>query len=224
MTPPPELVAAGYTVWGQIDLLTERRRMWRVWFVGVVLLLIASWLFSASAARVRPDVASTNLGLAGVITTEPAGTLRLQLPLIWPISAVLAVPIVVLLHEGVHGLCIWVFTGHAPRFGATWFGAYAALADGATLQRNRYLIVIVAPLVVLTLLSGLLLVVVPNWLVPGLNCCATFNVAGAIGDLVLAGWIVRAPTHALIADVGLTTVVFHRDTGMREARSDWNGA
>lgn len=187
MKSPAELVAIGYTVWAQIDLLTDRRRLWTVQLAGAVLLLIASWLFSASAARVRPDFASADLGLAGVITTEPAGTLRLQLPLIWPISAVLAVPIVVLLHEGVHGLCIWVFTGHAPRFGATWFGAYTAVADGTTLQRNRYLIVIVAPLVVLTVFSGLLLFVVPIWLVPGLICCAAFNAAGAVGDLFLAG-------------------------------------
>jgi hypothetical protein len=201
----------GYTRWGERDLSRERRLVWALQFAGAVALLGWGWLFYHVAVWARPALVSAGLSFADLVVREPAGSLQLKLPLVWLLSVLVATPLVVLLHEGVHGLCFWAFSRRTPRFGLTWFGAYAALAEGVAISRGRYVIVLLAPLVILTLVSGLLLVVVPIWLVPGLVCFAVLNAAGAVGDLYLTAWLLRAPRHALVADVSLATVVFCRD-------------
>ncbi len=118
------------------------------------------------------------------------------------ISVVLAFPIflaiiatVVILHEGIHGLVFLIFGGK-PRFGVKRIGrffpvALYASATGPFLSRNHYLLVGLAPFLVLTpifLLTGILIRDGGGALI-ALTAMAT-NVAGSTGDLMVA-WKVR---------------------------------
>ncbi len=52
-------------------------------------------------------------------------------------------------------------------------------------------------------LGGLLLVsVLPLVMLPGLLIFVTFNAAGAVGDLLVCGWLLTFPPTVLAQDVG----------------------
>ena len=101
----------------------------------------------------------------------------------------------VILHEGIHGLVFLIFGGK-PRFGVKLIGrffpvAFYASATGHILSRNHYLLVGLAPFLVLTpifLLTGILIRDGGGALI-ALTAMAT-NVAGSTGDLMVA-WKVR---------------------------------
>jgi len=115
--------------------------------------------------------------------------------------SLLAYLLMLVLHELVHGLFFWFFTRQRPRFG--FKGAYAfATAPGWYFPKRHYLAVGLAPLVALTLLGLLILQILPEgWLLPWLVAVAG-NASGAIGDLLIVGWLLTQPEPVLIQDQG----------------------
>lgn len=105
------------------------------------------------------------------------------------------------LHELIHGLFFWIFTRARPKFAFKGLYAYAA-APGWYLPRRQHFVVGLAPFVLISLGSlpafaflppaGVLLVVV----------CATYNAAGALGDLLVAAWELFHSPRALVCDTG----------------------
>jgi len=115
--------------------------------------------------------------------------------------SLLAYLLMLVLHELVHGMFFWFFTRQRPRFG--FKGAYAfATAPGWYFPKRHYLAVGLAPLVALTLLGLLILQILPEgWLLPWLVAVAG-NASGAIGDLLIVGWLLTQPEPVLIQDQG----------------------
>ena len=117
------------------------------------------------------------------------------------VSVFLAFPIFVgiivatmILHEAIHGL-VFLVLGGKPRFGVKLIGGFFpvvyASATGPLIPRNHYLLVGLAPFLVLTplfLLTGILIRDGGGALI-ALTAMAT-NVAGSTGDLMVA-WKVR---------------------------------
>ena len=68
------------------------------------------------------------------------------------------------LHEWIHGLCIWYFSGRKANYGFT--GLYAFAASEAYFPKKPYIIIALAPIVVwgviLTVL-GIILIVISFW-------------------------------------------------------------
>jgi len=102
------------------------------------------------------------------------------------------------LHEGIHGLA-FAFWGGKPFFGAKLPVALYCGAKNQLFRRNHYLMVGLAPLVVITL-AGIVLTI----LVPGLAAYTLFgtigNVSGAAGDVWGTRKILRQPKHVLVED------------------------
>jgi hypothetical protein len=100
------------------------------------------------------------------------------------------IAVLVILHEGVHGLVFLVF-GRKPRFGAKLIGGvfpvvYAS-ATGPFLSRNHYLLVGLAPFIVLTPLFLLTGILVRDGGVALIALTAmAMNIAGSTGDLIVA--------------------------------------
>lgn len=100
--------------------------------------------------------------------------------------------VVILVHEGLHGLCFRLFGGKV-KYSYRIFYAYTQETSGLPLSRIRFLIVLLTPLVALSLLvlpwgdffSGMALV---------------FNLTGATGDLIMAFFVLRCPRNCLIID------------------------
>jgi hypothetical protein len=126
----------------------------------------------------------------------------------WIVHLVVAQVLVIVIHEAVHGAFFWLFTRARPHFGFKGLYAYAALPPGMYLPRNPYIVVGLAPLVLLTLLGLLLVPVTPPVVIPTLYLFVLLNAVGAVGDLLVTAWLLRYPSTALAQDVGDAMTVF----------------
>lgn len=116
---------------------------------------------------------------------------------------------VIVLHELIHGLFFWLITGERPRFG--FRGAYAfAAAPDWYLPRGPYLLVGLAPLLVITLVGILLIPITPeSWLIL-LGVAVTANASGAVGDLAVVLWLLlKHPAGLLLRDRGDAIDMYH---------------
>ena len=114
---------------------------------------------------------------------------------------------VILVHEGIHGLFFWLFTHRRPTFGFKGYYAYAS-APGWYIPRNPYLVVSLAPFVLMTLAGVWLMAVVSGGWIPPLLLLISMNAAGAVGDLMVAAWIIGKPAWFLIQDFGDGVILY----------------
>jgi hypothetical protein len=106
----------------------------------------------------------------------------------------------ILAHEGIHGLAIhWV--GHRARYGfKVSKGVFYATADSALFRRSEFLVVALAPLVVITLVGLILLVFASDALAFYIGLLVLLNASGAIGDLWMSAVVLRYPPNILVRD------------------------
>ena len=111
---------------------------------------------------------------------------------------VVAYIVVLPLHEGIHGL-IFALWGGKPYYGAKLPFALYCGAKNQLFHRNQYLVVGLAPLVVITLAG-----IVFTLLYPGLAVYTLLgtvgNFSGAAGDVWSVMRILRQPATALVED------------------------
>lgn len=102
-------------------------------------------------------------------------------------------------HEFVHELAIRYFGG-TPRYGvgfAHFVLPYAYATTDHRFTRNQFIVVALAPLVVLTLIGGILMTVFQwAWLIVPLAA----NAGGAVGDLWMVLTLLSYPAHVRIED------------------------
>ena len=180
----------GYQLCLELDLSKNGRLLVWLNLAGLALLVPAGWLLLRLTARLRPE-----FSLTGWLWDDPAGALL-------KIAALLAgFTAVIVIHELIHGLFFWIFTGERALYG--FRGAYAfAAAPGWYIPRRPYLVVALSPLVGITLAGALLIPwVSPFWL-GVLIISLLVNISGAIGDLAVAGWLLHRGRGALVNDHG----------------------
>jgi hypothetical protein len=111
------------------------------------------------------------------------------------------------MHEGIHGLFFWIFTKEKPKFGFKIVYAFAGAPDWY-ITKTPYLVIGIAPFIIITLLGfGLLLVVSKSWILP-VMLFITLNASGAVGDLYTVFWLLGAPKSILVRDTGERVTVF----------------
>lgn len=105
------------------------------------------------------------------------------------------------LHELTHGLTMQAF-GAKPKYGILWKGLMLyATSPGYAYPRNNYIVIALAPFVVISAL-----VIIGMWLlqgtlwVPLLALCGIFNASGAIGDMWMTMIVLRYPATAYVMD------------------------
>ncbi len=108
---------------------------------------------------------------------------------------------VVVFHELAHGLFIWVFTRHRPVYGWRWFYAYAGAPDWY-FGKLHYIVIALAPLVLISIIGVVLILVSPAPVVLFLLGVIIFNATGAVGDLWLVLKSLFEPEDVLIRDTG----------------------
>ena len=185
---------------GGIDLKGNLTAAIALNVVGVVLLVVFAVLFLDLARALRPDMPPGDFSVSG-----------------WQIflylgGALLLLGGMVVVHELIHGAFFWVFTRARPVFGFKGLYAYAGAPDWY-LPRNRFALVGLAPLVIITLAGFLLILVAPaGWIYPILVVVIA-NAAGAAGDLLVVGWLFTRPADTLIRDTG-DAVTFYQPQSM----------
>jgi hypothetical protein len=118
--------------------------------------------------------------------------------ILWIVVNVLGYVIILPLHEVIHGL-VFALWGGKPYFGAKLPLALYCGAKNQLFHRNQYLVVGLAPLVVITLAG-----IVFTLLAPGLAAytllATTGNFSGAAGDVWVARRISRQSRAILVED------------------------
>ncbi|HSG16768.1 MAG TPA: metalloprotease family protein [Anaerolineae bacterium] len=179
-------LGAEYVYAGNLDL-GERKNALLLNLVGLALLFVFGWLFVQLAAAIRPEISAT--GFFDVIQ-------NLEL-----LYLVVGLFVVLVVHELLHGLLFWIYTGERPEFGFRVVYAYAS-APGWYLPRNQFIVAGLAPIVGLTLVGLVLLPLITQALVAELLALMAFNAAASVGDLVVAGWLLRKPATLMVRDSG----------------------
>lgn len=164
---------------------------------ALLLLVPFGWLFFRLFAAIRPDFTGLGLEIGGL------GSVLLFLVLM-----LLAIFGVILLHELVHGLFIWWFTGSRPKFGVGTGYAYAAAPDWY-FPRWQHLIIAVAPLLLISGAGLALLPFLPMSTFFYLFVALMMNAVGSVGDLAMVGWLLLQPGHALVRDTGPAIYIYH---------------
>lgn len=158
---------------------------------AVPLLFLYGWLFS----RIINYLRSINPSAKGAwsIFTAFSG--------IEVIALILSVIFMFIFHELIHGAFFWLFTGEQPKFALKSGYAFAAAPDWH-LPRTQYIVVGVSPFVVISLLSVIIAAFTTSSLVPYLIYIATFNAAGALGDMIVVAWVLAQSHAVLVRDQG----------------------
>jgi Putative zincin peptidase len=105
-----------------------------------------------------------------------------------------------IIHELVHGIAFATF-GDSPRYGlkVKYFLPLAyATSPGDIFRRNAFIVIILAPLVVIDIVSLLMLTIFPQ--APWLIWVIAFNTGGAIGDIWIAVQLLRCPKSIGVED------------------------
>jgi len=185
------ILPSHYTLLRSLDIREGKNLL--IMNLWAVLLFIASWVgFGRLANALHPG------SLDGTFTIS-LESLRHVFTFLGMLLLVTAVMLVV--HEGFHGLCFWVFTKARPVFAFKGFYAYAAAPDWY-LPKGQYLVTGLAPLVGITVICVALMFALPAaWMRP-LLWMLILNTSGAAGDLWMVYGLLRSPSDLLAHDKG----------------------
>ena len=193
----PDTLPPGYQPVMEFNLRKNPRAMLILNGIGFILFLAAAALIQIYGQLVRPQ---DSIGVSGSIDSFAEIFRFLSLLL-------LDVIVLVILHEGVHGLCFWLITGKRPVF-SIGPGYAAAAAPQSLLAKKPYLITALSPLVVLTVLGLILIPVIPSGWLFYLGLFIVMNVSGAVGDLWVALSLLPRKEPLLIQDFGDRVMVY----------------
>jgi hypothetical protein len=182
-----------------LDLSSSRSAIW-LNLAAVPLLIVYGWLFSRIISYLRS------------INPSSTGTWSLFSNFSWLelIGLICSIIFMLTFHEMIHGAFFWLFTGEQPKFALKMFYAFAAAPDWC-LPRSQYMVVGLSPFVVISILSIGIAVFVSSAIVPYLLYIATFNAAGALGDMVVVGWVLKQSASVLVQDQGDKFITFAPD-------------
>jgi len=188
----------GYHSIGTLDLTKNLRLLVYLNIAGAVLLVGFYYVFIRAALWIRPEAVGQGLSAS---FQGLGGALHILIGVVGIYAAV------IVLHEGAHGIFLAWFTHRRPAFAFRGYYAYAA-APGWYFPRNQYMLVSLAPLVLLSLLGLVALAFVPTgWFLAVISFIA-FNGSGAVGDLAVFFWLLSQPSTCLAYDVGEAVTLY----------------
>jgi hypothetical protein len=117
---------------------------------------------------------------------------------IWLGVNILSYIIILPIHEAIHGLA-FLFWGGKPHFGAKLPVALYCGAKQQLFRRDHYLVIGLAPLVIITVAGIIVTLLAPDLATYCLLAIAG-NISGAAGDLLAVQRLRRLPAHTLIED------------------------
>lgn len=186
-----QILPEEYREHGSISLKKNKQLFLWLTLLSIPWLPFCIFFFMALANRLRPfpsfefkitTITGIGFAMIGVIA-----------------GSAITMVVVMFLHEMIHGLFYWLFTGSRPKFGFKVLYAYAA-APGWYVPRPQFFVVGAAPLVLLSLLGLALLMFIPWVAVPWVLIGLILNATGAIGDLYMLARLIVVPGKVLIED------------------------
>jgi hypothetical protein len=157
---------------------------------GFVLFVAFGLLFLFLAAHLSP-----------AFTMNGSGTLSGWGLLIIPGVLIASFPFTMIVHELIHGLFFWIFTRKRPSYGFKGLYAYAAAPD-FYIPRNQFILIGLAPFVVMSLVGIALLPFTSLGVALTIVLILTMNAAGAVGDFYVVGVLLAQAPSTMIRDFG----------------------
>jgi hypothetical protein len=188
---PSKELPANYSRFWQFDLTRVQDLFW-LNLAGILLFFAAALVFAFLGYWLRPQVFS----LQTLFAPAPAWQLLLFLGEVLAVSAVM-----IIVHEGFHGLFFWVFSHSRPKFAFKIYYAYTA-APGWYFPRGLYFIISLAPLAGITLLGIMGFLFLPAFFNIPMYLLLVLNTGGAVGDLWAVVRLIFSPSSTLIHDCG----------------------
>jgi hypothetical protein len=194
-------IPSGYHSHKILDLSHSRTMLW-LNLLALPLLFLFGWIF----ARIFISISTPNPfpnGFWGLVTSYSVVD--------W-IALPVSIALMLVFHELVHGTFFWLFTRERPRFALKSGYAFAAAPDWY-LPRSQYVMVGLSPLLVISVLCIILAAFLPARQISYLLFIATFNAAGALGDMIVVAWVLRQPTSTFVMDHGDKFLSFINNAG-----------
>ena len=177
-----------------------RRTHWVTWVLGIALAWLSYSVLRFTAQALRPDFQPPPLGFT-VPTLERLGSVLL---------VILAVGVVVAVHEFIHIAFLWFFTGHRPTIVAG-NGGIAIRLPVWYIPRDQFLLVNLAPFCIISLVALLSLLVVPQRYLSLAVFLTAMNIAGSVADITSSAYLLLHPSSIYLETEG--TIYFDRFVG-----------
>ncbi len=143
------------------------------------------------------------LTIASLIWHLRTNTFTLYVTSIWPVLLwaginIISYIVILPVHEIIHALAFMLWGGR-PHFGAKLPMVLYCGAREQLFRRNQYLVVGLAPLVVITI-AGIVLTLLAPVAASYVLFATVGNVSGAAGDIWVVARLLRQPRHVLVED------------------------
>ncbi len=106
------------------------------------------------------------------------------------------------IHELIHGLFFYLFTGDRPKIGIKSIYAYAGAPEWY-IHKNRFFIISLSPLVIITILAIIILSVIPDSYFSIVFLLFTLNAGSSFGDIWVCIKLLNKPKDTYINDSGI---------------------
>ena len=180
-----KVLPPSYTLFRHFDETKYKKAVWVVIILGGLVFWVSFIFFNSMARILRPDYQTVEQLHFQLSMERLVVLLRILLP----------VALVLILHECIHAVFLWLYTKERPKLIATvkGIGGIAVRMPSWYLSRNTFLIVNLAPVCLITLAVPFLILLLPNAAVGILIFCAALNLAGSLSDIISSVYIYSLP-------------------------------
>lgn len=110
------------------------------------------------------------------------------------------------LHERIHGACLKKYAGEEPKYGYTSGIAYAALKSGVYIDRNKAIIALIAPIIVLVA-SGIISLMPIPFLTSIMIYIFGLACGSCVGDILTIIWLLCYKTNSRFGFDGVASII-----------------
>lgn len=185
-----QVIPESYTLFGEFNPARYKKASLAAYPLSLLVAVASYFFFNSFVSILRPDFQAFKIVHSHFEMTFERFSIVLGL--------VALILVLFSVHEGIHAFFLWIFTRARPRLIATLKGAggFGIRLPAWYLPRNAFLIVDLAPVVLITLAGMLLLVIVPVANLRQLVFCIALHLASSIGDIVSATFVLFLPAAA----------------------------
>lgn len=129
-----------------------------------------------------------------------------KLPLIFSAIFLIILLLLLVIHEFIHAVFFYLFTGEKPVYGFKGIYGYAG-SPNWYLRRSYYLIVSLSPFIIISLSGLTILLLIPAEYSSITVLLLTTHAAGCVGDIWVSIKLIRKPEETYINDSGISLII-----------------
>ena len=128
--------------------------------------------------------------------------------------------VVLVFHELIHYSADWIFTRRASSFHSAKFIWYVELPEGVYEGKTRYLISLLAPVILITIIGISLSFFLPSSFIPIIIVATLCNVGASLSDIFQSFWVLGHSSDALFGVKDKQTFSMELNMGKGNAPDD----